>query len=142
MPPSSWPPERAGRRPEHPRRLCQGGRRPRTVASLEDAEVVSFAHASEALSLHTGGVRGCVVAAWARRRDSDLPPEAFAAALASMPSPSALPACAHAVAADPAPLAYMRADGAATAHGRRASRAWRRQTKLGIQSAVLAGQPS
>jgi len=71
---------------------------------------------------------------------SDLPPEAYAAALASMPSigPARLR---RLLAADPPRLAYTRANEGSDNAVAAVQRAWRRQTELGIQ-VVLAGQPS
>ena len=71
---------------------------------------------------------------------SDLPAEAFAVALASMPSMG--PARLRTLLADEAPVsAWERANRGGTASVGEVARTWRRHTSLGIQ-VLLAGQPS
>src|SRR3984957_10679216 len=74
------------------------------------------------------------------RGTSDLPPEAYAVALASMRSmgPARLRAL---LAAESPARAWARANEGAGASGAAVHRAWHRQTSLGIQ-VLLAGQPS
>jgi DNA processing protein len=71
---------------------------------------------------------------------SDLPAEAFAVALASMPSmgPTRLRAL---LAEEPPASAWERANHGGGASVREVARAWQRHTSLGIQ-VLLAGQPS
>jgi DNA processing protein len=71
---------------------------------------------------------------------SDLPAEAFAVALASMPSmgPARLR---RLLAAEPPARAWERASHGGAASMRDVARAWQRHTALGIQ-VLLAGQPS
>jgi DNA processing protein len=71
---------------------------------------------------------------------SDLPPEAYAVALASLPStgPARLRTL---LAADPPALAWARAGASTGASLATVHRAWQRQSALGIQ-VLLAGQPS
>ena len=71
---------------------------------------------------------------------SGLPPEAFAAALASMPSmgPARLRAL---LAEEPPALAWERAAHEGGASVRDVARAWQRHTALGIR-VLLAGQPA
>jgi len=70
---------------------------------------------------------------------ADLPPEAYAVALASMPSmgPARLRTL---LAADPPARAWARANEGTDASERDVGRAWQRQTSLGIR-VLLAGQP-
>jgi DNA processing protein len=70
---------------------------------------------------------------------SDLPPEAYAVALASMPSmgPARLRTL---LAADPPARAWARANEDTGASERDVARSWQRQTSLGIR-VLLAGQP-
>ena len=71
---------------------------------------------------------------------SDLPPEAFAVALASLPSmgPARLRTL---LTEEPPALAWERANHGGTSSRRDLARAWQRHIALGIK-VLLAGQPS
>ena len=106
----------------------------RTMADLASEDVVSFAHVSEALSLRAGP----------RRRGAmtgdGLPEEAYAVALASMPSVG--PATLHGLLAGERPSeAWARARSVTGASERLVARAWERHAALGI-GVLMPGGPS